>query len=251
MEALSCLPFAGAGLWDFCCSCVLGCVSSIGVFSLYSSIKPPLFIFTRNPLHWLPLFSGADPQPSVICTENYKSAAVSRQSGQPSCRPGSALCHRLSCPWLRRSGGGRGREGGWGARQRGPVRSRHGSGPRAPFRVEGAGGSCCLVPQSRTHLLGGLISTGSSRTKIGLSVKRKSLDLGGKWHPVLHRSQSPTNRAVLGSDGGAGAERCSRGRRSEAALSCRLRRGLYSHLVSAGRRNLEGVWEAVVSDVGG
>lgn len=111
MEALSCLPFAGAGLWDFCCSCVLGCVSSIGVFSLYSSIKPPLFIFTRNPLHWLPLFSGADPQPSVICTENYKSAAVSRQSGQPSCRPGSALCHRLSCPWLRRSGGGRGREG--------------------------------------------------------------------------------------------------------------------------------------------
>lgn len=76
---------------------------------------------------------------------------------------------------------------------------------------------------------------------------------------MLHRSQSPTNRAVLGSegggDGGAGAERCSpgssRGRRSEAALSCRLRRGLYSHLVSAGRRNLEGVWEAVVSDVGG
>lgn len=67
------------------------------------------------------------------------------------------------------------------------------------------------------------------------------------------------SRAVLGSEhgggGGAGAERCSpessRGGRWEAAQSSRLSRGLYSQLVSAGLRNLESVWEAVVSNVGG
>lgn len=135
------------------------------------------------------------------------------------------------------------------------MRSRHGSARLGSL-------STVLHERSWRELLpcaaepcafaGGLIYTGRLRAQIGLL--RQSLDLGGKWHPVLHRSRSLMSRAVLGNerggDGGAGAERCtpgsSRGRRSEAAPSCRRGRGLCSHLVSAGRRNLERVWEAVV-----
>lgn len=228
-----------------------------GVFSLYSSIKPLLFIFTRNPLHCLPLFSE-----QIRSLQLFAQKTINPQPGPAS--PGTPaagwaqLCHWLTCPWLQRSGGEQGQEVGAGSGYScGPataVLSEHHFAWKEPA---GAAAVCRRAEGSPYAFAGGLIDTGGLRAKIELSVKRQSLDLGGKWHPALHRIQSLMSRAVLGSErgGDGGAERCSpgssRGGRSEAASSSRLCRGLCSHLVSAGRRNLETVWEAVVSNVGG
>lgn len=83
-----------------------------GVFSLYSSIKPLLFIFTRNPLRCLPLFSE-----QIRGFRLFAQKTINPQRGPAS--PGSSavggapFCCGLTCP---RNGGERGR-------RRGPVRS--------------------------------------------------------------------------------------------------------------------------------
>lgn len=117
-EALSCLPFTGAGLWDLCCPCVCVRVHFLdlfnGFFSLYRSIKPLLFIFTRHPLHCLPLFSE-----QIRSLQLFAQKTINPQRGPAS--PGTPaagwaqVCHRLTCPWPQRSGGERGREVGAGS----------------------------------------------------------------------------------------------------------------------------------------
>lgn len=197
------------------------------IFSLYSSIKPLLFIFTRNPLPRLPPFSG-----QIRSLQLFAQKTINPQP-QP-CSPATPAAGRPLAP----EGAGPGR---WG----------HGTAllPGTILRCgEGAAGS-------RRAGLGVLLcrrrgSPGRLARKARPVWHGAKLGFGRKTAPVPQGVQAPEHRNSRHS---TAAARQGKSAEPGAVLGPPLRSAsvLSALPPASGRRDAAGAWEAAVPDVGG